>query len=181
MSAWTDSELETATEMWNAFATQDQISAAMGKTIGSVSFHLTKLGLRGRKRRPGEPPSKGRVWTDDEVGDLRRLWAAQNTKFQIAEVMGRSPGAVLNKASEVGLTGAKKLRTALPLVDVAPLPVRRELPLVPPAKSCQWLESEPSERNFCGQPSEPGVSYCATHRAVCLIPLVPRLVKEVAV
>lgn len=175
--AWSPAELVQAAELWHAYATQDQVAEVMHKTVGSVAFHLTKLGLRGRKRRPDEPAAMGRVWTGDEIGDLRRFWAQQKTKFQIAEIMGRAPGAVLNKASEIGLTGAKKLTTALPPVDVPPMPVRRELPLVPPSRTCTWLDGDPKERNFCGADSVPGLSYCPDHRAIVFVPWAPREVK----
>lgn len=174
---WTDTELARMTEMWNAFATQDQIAAEMGKSRGAVAHRLTHLGLRSRKRRPDEPEAQGRVWTDDEHNDLRRLWNQQKTPAQIAELMERRVTAIVSRAHQLGLTGTKKLTMALPRVDVAPV-LRRELPLVPPAKTCQWLEGEPAERDFCGKKSEPGISYCLEHGVVCYVPSVPRIFKE---
>jgi hypothetical protein len=38
---------------------------------------------------------------------------------------------------------------------------------LPPARTCQWLDGEPRDRNFCGEPSQPGSSYCAEHHARC--------------
>lgn len=39
----------------------------------------------------------------------------------------------------------------------------------PRPTTCQWLEGEPRERNFCGDATQPGSSYCATHHARCFI------------
>lgn len=53
-----------------------------------------------------------------------------------------------------------------------PKPVKRVnwfLKAGAPFTTCQWLEGEPKERNFCGDPSVPGKSYCARHAARCFL------------
>ena len=33
--------------------------------------------------------------------------------------------------------------------------------------TCQWLDGEPKERNFCGAKAQPGSSYCPGHHRRC--------------
>lgn len=33
--------------------------------------------------------------------------------------------------------------------------------------TCQFLEGEPHDRNFCGQPTKPGSPYCPEHHRIC--------------
>lgn len=37
----------------------------------------------------------------------------------------------------------------------------------PAWRTCQWLEGDAKERNFCGEPTQAGSSYCPEHHAVC--------------
>jgi len=34
-------------------------------------------------------------------------------------------------------------------------------------RTCQFIEGEPRDRNFCGKPVQPGSSYCPEHHARC--------------
>ena len=34
-----------------------------------------------------------------------------------------------------------------------------------PTRSCKWLEGEPREFNYCGEPTKAGQSFCPAHRA----------------
>lgn len=36
--------------------------------------------------------------------------------------------------------------------------------------TCQWIEGEPRERNFCGKPAKAGSSYCEEHHKRCWRP-----------
>lgn len=50
------------------------------------------------------PPNSGKPWTPADVKELKHL-AAQNTPTRVAGLkLGRSPGAVSNKASEEGIS-----------------------------------------------------------------------------
>lgn len=172
---WTETEGKRVEELWSQGFTQAQIAADVRRTHGSVAGYLGKLGLHGPRCRNGLPKMSGSVWGAEEIAELSRLLTDGRPVVEIAAALNRTPGAVASRIHEMS-KAARRERLAAPVVLMVPRP----LTLVPPAKTCQWLESDPADRNFCGQPSEPGVSYCATHRAICLIPLVPRLVKEVA-
>lgn len=36
-----------------------------------------------------------------------------------------------------------------------------------PFSTCQWIEGEPRDRQFCGAPTQSRSSYCPTHHARC--------------
>ncbi len=38
-------------------------------------------------------------------------------------------------------------------------------------RTCQWIEGEPRDRGFCGEPVQPGSSYCPKHHAICWHPV----------
>lgn len=51
-----------------------------------------------------KPPNSGKQWTRADIGELRSL-AQGNTPTRIIGLkMGRTPGAVSTKASEVGIS-----------------------------------------------------------------------------
>lgn len=39
-----------------------------------------------------------------------------------------------------------------------------------PHKTCQWLDGEPRERRFCGEPAVKGQSWCAHHCSIVWLP-----------
>ena len=48
----------------------------------------------------------------------------------------------------------------------APMPTKREEKVYRP-DSCRWIEGEPKDANYCGEPVKRGSSYCAEHHARC--------------
>lgn len=40
-------------------------------------------------------------------------------------------------------------------------------------KTCQWIEGEPRDRNFCADAVQEDSSYCAAHHARCYVKVPP--------
>lgn len=169
---WTEAEGRRVEDLWRQGYTQAQIAADVRRTHGSVAGYLGKLGLHGPRSRNGLPKFSGSLWRADDLGDLSRLLGQGKTVEEIAATLSRTPGAVASRIHEMSKAVRKEVLAA-PL----PQPIRRELPLVPPSRTCTWLDGDPKERNFCGADSVPGLSYCPDHRAIVFVPWAPREVK----
>ena len=77
------------------------------------------------------------------------------------QLPGRSKSSITGRAKRMGLTYKVDRRTDA---------LRRALPIVAAASTCQWFEGETLDvidpdgnAPFCGKPSLPGSSYCGEH------------------
>lgn len=117
------------------------------------------------------------AWTDEQIEDLKALWAEGLTTGDIGKRLGVSKNAVVGKAHRLGLQGR-------------PSPIKRgqeaEVPEPKPRKrqekkshtvvdlsahTCRWPIGDPrdSDFHFCGEPSLSGKPYCAQHVAVAYV------------
>lgn len=104
--AWTEAELDAIRRMHAEGRTHAEMAAALpGRTVGGVRKRHSALGLT---RRPGGRPSPdgttARRWSPEEDDALRKALAAGEQVKAIAARLGRSPGAVGNRALRLGLT-----------------------------------------------------------------------------
>ncbi len=121
-------------------------------------------------------------WTDERIGDLRRLWAQGLSASQIAKRLGNeiTRNAVIGKAHRLGLASRPSPIQGEPRPRAAAPPPPPPRPAAAPAAasaarhkgpSCQWPIGDPSSQEFafCGEPSEPGRPYCAKHCTVAYL------------
>lgn len=124
-------------------------------------------------------------WTDEKVGELRRLWDTGYSASAIGRQIGLSKNAVIGKAHRLGLKPRpspikRRLPTpalATPLTRPEPTPEPAPMPMPPAPQerangpSCNWPIGDPGEKEFrfCGRPSIPGKPYCAEHCAKAYI------------
>lgn len=137
-------------------------------------------------------------WTDARIEILRREWAAGMSGPLIAERLGISRSAVIGKAKRLGLArrrpgrkgnaakaGQVEIPASPPVLACSQPRVRKRrspagaLPntvlginpgfQAPAPRTCQWIEGEPCDRDFCGKPARPGSSYCDAHHARCWV------------
>ena len=124
------------------------------------------------------------AWTREEEAELRKLWDAGWSGGQIAKKTNHTKNAVIGKARRLGLAerespikrnieARRNKQRSEPQLK-APEELAAIEPLIPgpPAKSCQWIEGEPSADDSCkcGAPVVPGRSYCAEHLKRTIIP-----------
>lgn len=138
-------------------------------------------------------------WTAAKIEILRREWAAGMSGPLIAERLGISRSAVIGKAKRLGLARRRpgRPRNAAKPAKPKPQPLRPVLacsqPRVrkrrrpagalpntvlginpgfqaPAPRTCQWIEGEPRDREFCGEPARAGSSYCEAHHRRCWLP-----------
>ena len=132
------------------------------------------------------------TWTDEQIGTLKRLWAADWTSRMIAKQMSAQAGyeitfnAVLGQVHRLGLpsrgspigkpmpsSGGRKprVREARPHLVTMVKPKVVTLIKPPVAKlsglSCQWPVGDPKAPDFhrCGAPAVFGKPYCGDHCA----------------
>lgn len=128
-------------------------------------------------------------WNDDQVEQLKALWAEGQSCSQIArQIPGASRSAVIGKVHRLGLAGRaspareRVQRTSTPKAK-APPPVPMPRPAMPPDppmvlesgafvtletvsdRTCRWPIGDPRERDFhfCGNAPRAGSPYCAGH------------------
>ncbi|GEO79939.1 GcrA family cell cycle regulator [Pararhodospirillum oryzae] len=109
------------------------------------------------------------VWNDDNIEQLKRLWAEGLTTGEIGKELGVSKNAVVGKAHRLGLKsrpspikrGAKEAK---------PEPKIRSLVDLS-AHTCRWPIGDPRDPgfHFCGKPTLPGKPYCAEHAAIAYV------------
>jgi GcrA cell cycle regulator len=124
----------------------------------------------------------GMEWTEQRIEMLRRLWGQGQTASQIASALGGvTRNAVIGKAHRLGVMVAQA-KSMMPLQrslqqpqssapEAVPSAPREPVRNYPPArahggtKSCSWPMGDPKQAgfHFCGEPSEPGRPYCASH------------------
>jgi len=75
---------------------------AICQRVASKKYRYSLAGRHNESGRPGGPNNKGR-WSADEVKTLERLLKERRPHKAIAEVIGRSALAVLEKVHAMGL------------------------------------------------------------------------------
>lgn len=97
-------------------------------------------------------------WHPGHVTILRKLWADGMTGQAIGDLVGCGRGAVIGKASRLGL--------ATRVLPKARRPVAADIQYGR-ARKCAWPEGDPREPGFyfCEEPTQAGSSYCPTHFA----------------
>lgn len=124
-------------------------------------------------------------WSAGKAEDLARLWATPMSAGQIAEALGISRRAVLNKARRLDLPFkqppprllTKQRRSA----SVTSLPARPSDADAPPSLNvtlmdlepfmCRWITSGERETSyFCGRPAGRSYGYCEAHHAIAYVP-----------
>jgi hypothetical protein len=109
--------------------------------------------------------------TKSELAALRKLGPLAGARTQFSEVLGwRVPHALLRDIDEI-----------LPLAAAAPVKImpiacgyaksgKRPIERVTTGiffTTCQWLDGEPKERNFCGSRTRGGRPFCDRHHRIC--------------
>lgn len=134
-----------------------------------------------------EPKMEGAnmAWTEAQIVDLKRLWAAGQSTSQIGTALGVSKNAVIGKAHRLKLPArASPIRRGS-----EPNPARRKrVPKQFPnlqrrvfiqhgpqrngSPSCLWPIGDPgnADFHFCGSKTVPGRPYCAEHCARAYVP-----------
>jgi len=100
---WTAEQTETMTRLWNSGLSASLIAPQVGFSRGAVLGKLHRLGLL--NRRPTTMPTvrTSRLWPEENVAPLRRLYAEGESYETIALACGVSKASVRNKAQNLGL------------------------------------------------------------------------------
>ena len=107
--AWTDAETATLTEMWNAGAAKEVISATLpGRTPAACQVKAYAMGMKAdatRRTMIHGSPEAFAPWSYEErdVFEFARLWHGNDTVAQIAMRLGRPAHAIKNHATRLGL------------------------------------------------------------------------------
>jgi hypothetical protein len=100
MSLYTETEDAFICDHWRTM-TDAQIADALGRPETGVGSHRLKLGLL---RAVKGPKSNGtRRWSKSDDETLRELYTAGVSDPEIATALGRTPGAVGQRRSSLGL------------------------------------------------------------------------------
>jgi GcrA cell cycle regulator len=138
-------------------------------------------------------------WNDDQVEQLKTMWAGGQSCSQIArQIAGATRSAVLGKVHRLQLperASRQGQRNDLPAPPVKtskpkpPVPVQRPtMSLEPPLvlengafvtletvtdRTCRWPIGEPQDRefHFCGNAPKTGKPYCEAHCKIVYQPL----------
>lgn len=131
-----------------------------------------RLAMFGSKLNQHDCLEGGAVtWTPDKIAIVKRHWG-DKTAREIGELVGKSRNAVLGKVQRLGLSGPPNLAGVALSGDKRTRRSRhpcRRRPLTF-TSGCQWLDGDPRERNFCGEPAAEGSAYCDAHHRICRIP-----------
>lgn len=106
---WTKAEVQTLQRSWGCVTAAD-LAEKMGRTVSGLRHKARELGLRApttTRHRHGlfgcnRAGIKKRCWTTDEVAYLELNYGVQSLTM-IARHLGRSPGTVAAKASDLGI------------------------------------------------------------------------------
>lgn len=122
-------------------------------------------------------------WTAEKIAVVKRHWGDKSAS-EIAEMIGSmSRNAVIGKAHRLGLTAdiiakGRQLNTKH-RANIRSAARREQIKegssanikpgfQSPRAPTCQWLEGEPRDRNFCAAAAKRGSSYCEAHYKRCI-------------
>ena len=102
-TTWTAEQTATLTRLWNSGLSASLIARQVGFSRGAVLGKLHRLGLL--NRRPTTMPTvrTSRLWPEENVALLRRLYAEGKSYETIALACGVSKASVRNKAQNLGL------------------------------------------------------------------------------
>jgi len=102
-TTWTAEQTATLTRLWNSGLSASLIAPQVGFSRGAVLGKLHRLGLL--NRRPTTMPTvrSSRLWPEENVALLRRLYAEGESYETIALACGVSKASVRNKAQNLGL------------------------------------------------------------------------------
>ncbi|MGI9485453.1 MAG: GcrA family cell cycle regulator [Geminicoccaceae bacterium] len=115
-------------------------------------------------------------WVPEQDAVLRTHWGKGKTAAEIGKLLGKNKNQVIGRANRLGLQTPKPEH-----IDTRPRSGpgrRRKLSVIRPkgprvlsagADGCQWLDGEPRERRFCGDPVREGSSFCDDHHQRCWI------------
>lgn len=137
-----------------------------------------------------------RMWTDDEVAQLREMAAAGFMVAVMGRRLGRTGRSISGKCDKLGISLRKNSFQAeapkncdrLPL-KITVREIQPRLPVSPDtlaavaalsAGECRWPIGDPPEPgfHFCGERAADGSPYCATHEARRFVPGSARFFKE---
>ena len=105
------------------------------------------------------------IWTDERIGDLRRLWSEGRSASEIAGILGDvTRNAVIGKAHRLGLSGRPS--------PIKRTPKRGANILALTERMCKWPVGDPrdSDFHFCGHQTAPGMPYCTEHASLAYQP-----------
>lgn len=179
----TDDQVAQIERMWRDGSTAPQIGDAVGRSKSTVDSVIDRLQIR-RRLVPREP------FTDEEIAAVARMWADGKTSTQIAAALGRTKNAVCGRIHRMKLPARHGGRINSRLAGHVPqeeplmrddLPILLQLPrrsnraylfrltgdTAWQPKECQFINGDPRERDFCGDPVAPGSPYCPKHHSVC--------------
>lgn len=129
--------------------------------------------------------STSMTWTEAQIAELERLWAAGQSTSQIGTALGVSKNAVIGKAHRLNLPvraspirrESKPKQAKRKLVPKKQPRLRRRLLFQPGPQrhgspSCLWPIGDPGkvDFHFCGNQTVPGRPYCAEHCARAYLP-----------
>lgn len=140
-SPWTDRRVALLRRHYGKDKSASEIAEMVGISRSTVIGKARRLGLSVTREVRREHMARAQ---------LRRYGKRQLTPGKVALVQPKirkrrsPPGSLPN--TTLGITPGFQV----------PAPLR-----------CQWLHGEPHDRNFCGDPAQPGSSYCPAHHARC--------------
>jgi GcrA cell cycle regulator len=128
-------------------------------------------------------------WDSGDDSRLTRLWLEGLTTRAIATELETTRNAIIGRARRLGLpkrpspikpndgkadprTYKKRNAAHLSIGKRAALYGPKVEPatvfVMPPARTCQWIEGDASKPRFCDAPTAGMSSWCPEHRAVCI-------------
>lgn len=138
--------LAVAADEGSLLPTVKDIAAAVGATEGKVDSAIRHLRLQNQIHI-------------ETVGNQRRAVIASTGKATAWSNPGQTPQGI-----------DRSLLNPTWVIPAAPRNGGKDWPAW---STCQWLDGEARDRNFCGAPVKEGSSYCEHHHAVVFIPPQP--------
>jgi|GEM_PF-2226299 len=188
---WPPKSAEDMSALQEQYGSDVNIAEAVNLTPSAITIARQKLGVPVYSRHT--------FWTERRIAQLTELWAEGVTANAIAEQMGCTRNAVIGKSHRLELparpspirpkdgplserTAARRRQvardTALQTSEskqthaemVEHTSRQRPMQTFGPVTSCQWIEGEARARDFCGDRTLPGKSYCQPHYARAYLP-----------
>ena len=189
---WPPKSAEDMSALQEQYGSDVNIAEAVNLTPSAITCARQKLGV--------PVYSRHNFWSEGRIAQITKLWAQGLSANAIAEQMGCTRNAVVGKAHRLELaarpnpikprsngepsdrTVARRRQvardTALQTSEskqthaemVEHTSRQRPMQTFGPVTSCQWIEGEARARDFCGDRTLPGKSYCQPHYARAYLP-----------
>jgi len=144
MSIWTDEEITRLRELYSAGSSVTQIGIELGKTRGSVSGKIDRLGIRVARVIPTVEETKPRIDRRKTNGNLESLAERLQARKWIAQRAAVAAPTALPPEAPQEAVGFMDLREF----------------------HCRWVldtKGDDGLAMYCGCRKMPGLSYCKEH------------------